>query len=266
MSPALPKTKFSAVIQEINSYVHDGCKVDELTLRRWEREALSVRKAGDEFEYFQLMGMISQISGDHQSTTCEYFLAAVQIRPNEPLALSNYSVALSLSRDYEGALDCAKKSYRIAREDGNYDLITNGLFRSILMCCRLGRFIEASELCEDYRPFNKPGSEFVNIDILDSASQFMVRNGISDEDVSELVALAYGIYAADYTHDSSRSGLGIVLDNVEPLLQVQVPVDGDGAYVSGLNDQLFDLIIDKDLPSHLMSILSCIFVPVDTNK
>lgn len=265
MASAVPKTKFSAVIDEINSYVRQGRKVDELTLRRWGREADSVRKGGDEFEFYQLKGMISQIAGDHRST-CDFFLAAVQIRPNEPLALSNYGIALSLSRDYDGALECAKKSYRIAREEDNYELMKYGLFRSILMCCRLGRFIEASELCEEYRPYNASGDESVNIAVIDSAAQFMIKNGISDEDVSGLVSLAYGIYAADYTHDSSRSGLGIVVDNVELLLQVQVPVDGDGEYVSSLNDQLFDLIIDRDMPSHLMSILSCVFTPVGTEN
>lgn len=255
-----PQTKIDRVVEEINEAILSGRKVDEFTIQRWSRDADSMRASGNLFAYYELNGMLSQLEGDVVATK-DWFQKAVYQQPDNTMAVSNYVTALSLCRDYLGALENAKRLYRLANSIGDTEYVNKGLVFSVIFCCRLGRFIEAQDLIKRI-PENYDTSLYrINESVFSGTVDFMKQHDISDDDVARIILLAYGIYVSDYTQESSRSGVASIVDNVEHLLQLQIPVDGDAVFASKLNDQLFDKIIESDVDPRLLSILSCVFVP-----
>lgn len=256
-----PQSKTVQVIDEINDAILSGRKVDEFTIQRWKRDAEGLRSSGNLFAFYELNGMLSQLQGDVVGTK-DWFQKAVVLYPENLLAISNYATALSLCRDYAGALENTKKLYKLGKQVGDIDATNKGLVRSVVFCCRLGRFIEGLELYSRI-PADYDMSQYqINVDVISKTVEFMELHGINDDDVAHLIGLAYSIYVSDYTHESSRTGLGSVIDKAEPLLQLQIPVDGDAKFASELNDQLFDKIIESEVRPNLLSLLSCLFVPL----
>lgn len=188
--PAAPKTKASELIEKVNALLNREER-DEFTLRKIKIEAEKLRPS-NAFSAYVLLGMLASLEDDVDEMRANH-LAALKLRPNDPVGNLNYSTSLVHLGFYSEAREYALKAY-----EGNRGSAT---FLSLLIdrCYKSGRVQQAKGWIHEWETLNPEQDHDLKNSIL-AANELLKEDGIGDEVVEELVELSLDVLRRNNFH------------------------------------------------------------------
>ena len=180
---AASKTKSAKLIEQLNALLHQEQR-DEFTLRKIRREAENLQSS-DAFNAYVSLGMLASLENDENEMRKNH-LAALKLRPNDPIGSLHYSTSLNNLGFWPEAKDFAIQAYEWDR--GNLTTLAILIER----CYKSGRVHQAVSWLEEWEKLNPKQDHNLKRSIL-AANDLLEEDGIGDEVVEELVELSLNV-------------------------------------------------------------------------
>lgn len=232
-------TKSAQLFDELKK-LHYQSKIDEITLKRLEREAKKLL-AVDALNGYQILGALCGFAGRIAEMRENYDKALqLALTPAErATALHNYATSLGDTGYFSEAAELAFQAQNL--EPSSYQL---SYFVS--KCCVAGLFHRAVQYIE--ATLDKKLFESVI-----SVTQFMNTHGVQDEELQKMIEIAVSVLRERHFFDFRNVSTGFSSDEESTWFQYVISVDCSVEEMVEMDYELATRLAEADLPINVLS-------------
>lgn len=188
MPAPLPKSKFSALIEELNKLAEERASLPSLSLHRFKKEARSILKSNPAAGYL-LLGILAGFEGNAEAMH-RFHELAIELSGEDPQYRRNYTASLLNFRFLSEALTFARKVYENSNDPGAK---LDALDTMIKAHDLLGEEDEFFKLCDEYQTLSGHVHHIlrigINADSMDEIAEVLSRSAPPDVGPQDFVEI-----------------------------------------------------------------------------
>lgn len=222
--------------------LHYQSKIDEITLKRLEREAKKLL-AVDALNGYQILGVLCGFAGRIAEMRENYDKALqLALTPAErATALHNYATSLGDTGYFLESVERALQSRSLEPTDFRLPNFAS-------MCCTSGLFHLASQYIKYINRLDQKVSQHIV-----TVVQFMDKYGVQDEELQKMIEIAVSVLHERHFFDFRNVSTGFSSDEESTWFQYVISVDCSVEEMVEMDYELATRLAETDLPINVLS-------------